>query len=272
MTMRRPLFGNGIPKNVLFADLAVPLFDTEALDPAQVYAVTLFCWSWKNLATPVLGTEPSLLMGVVSNGAPVVAVSSFFPEYFVAAKGQEPQGKPIVVLDRFMMRGEQQLYAQNLNAGSTHCWLYGYFEVAGESPKPEPFRPLQPTIPVDPFSCPPTLVFPVGPAASEYKTAHKLDVDYIDAVTLNVLAATIPLAPYAVVPTAFVRLPGGYKMPIPMPGVGETPGLTINCTPFEGIPMRSALASDSLIEIGFDNNGDVASGAALSGYGRFRRY
>jgi hypothetical protein len=272
--MRRPLFGNGIPKNVLNADGVVPVFDTSGLDPKVVYALTIFCWSWKNLPTPILAAEPNLLIGVVSDGQPVVAVAAFSPTFFFGLKSQQPQGQPVLVLDRYLMRGNQQLFVQNDDPGllATSCWLYGYFEAVGESPISNPFRPLQPGPLVPPFSPSPTLVFPVGPNASEYKTAHKLDANFVDALTLNVLDASKPLAAYGVLPLAFVRLPGGLKMPLPMPPVGAPAGEAIDCTPFDSIPMRAPSAADNLIEIGFDNNGNVASGAALSGFGRFRRY
>jgi hypothetical protein len=271
MDMRRPLFGNGIPQNLPGNPIPVPvlLFDTKALDPAQVYAVTLFCWAWQNLPTPTLANEPNLQIGVVSNAQPVVAVAAVDPAVFVDLKTPKPYGKPVLVLDRYMMRGDQQLFAQNAGAvTATSCWLYGYFEVAGESPVSEPFRPLQPAALVAPFSPSPTLIFPVGPAATEYKTAHKLDPDYLDAVTLNVLTAA--RAVYGSLPSAFVRLPGGLKMPLPMPPTMSVG--TINCSPFDGIPMRAPSAADNLIDIGFDDSGDVANASALSGFGRFRRY
>jgi hypothetical protein len=69
---------------------------------------------------------------------------------------------------------------------------------------------------------------------------------------------------------AFIRLPGGAKMPLPTPVTGTLDALT--CTPFEGIPMRAPSATDNKIEVGFDDSGAVASGSALTAFGGFRRY
>ncbi len=255
----------------MLADGQVTILDTSELDPKMVYAVTLYCWPWTAALVPSDATEPALGLTVASDGDPAVEVAAFFQTFFEAWKlSAEPlKSSPLVLLDRYMMRGDQQLVAGNANGASDSCFLYGFFEAVGEQSVPEPFRPLQPGALVAPFIPEPTSVHPVGPNASEYETAHLLDAKLLDAVRLNVSYFRISL-PDGDIGAAFVRLPGGVKMPLPTPSTGEIDALT--CTPFDGIPMRAPSAADNKIEVGFDDSGAVVSGAALTAFGAFRRY
>lgn len=271
--MRRPLFGNGIPKNILNPDGQVLILDTGALDRGTVYALTLYAWVWKSAFANAAATEPDLGLTLTTSGGSPESLAAYFATFFEAWKDSVKPQKiaPIKVLDRFLMRGDQQVHAGNANALSTSCFLYGYFEAMGEVPIGEPYRPLQPGALVAPYSPVPVHVQPAGAGATEYKTAHKLDAAYLDQIILDVTYFKIAV-PDLDIGSAFIRLPGGIKMPLATPGDGdgiETGALTSRV--FDGIPMK---ASDdgNLIEVGFETNGAVGDASALTAFGNFRRY
>lgn len=276
--MRRTLFTTGIPRKVLSADSLVTVFDTTDFTPQegapQVFAVTLFAWAYQNIVPIADPTEhPLLLLTVTTDGGSAVVVNQRFPSDFAAGEEAAETGtaQPALLLERFMMRGDQQLIIANLNETSTSCFVYGYFEQVGAAGFISQFRPLQPGQLLAPFSAAPTLVTVAANAPGAYATAHQLSSAYVDAVTLkaNVGSTATEVADA----TAFVRLPGGVKIPLPFNNAGDADAhYLLLSEPFDGIPMiaPSTNTGANLIEVGFDA-GSTTAGVAVSAYGSFRR-
>ena len=263
--MRRPIFGNGIPRNILNADGVVEVFDAEALDENAVYALTLYLWWFKGGAAPI--EEPSLLMrtdpgtGTEFIGAVTAAVLT----NIWTAPAATDRLAPLKILDRYMTRGTQNVTLQNsVASASTSCWIWGYFEQVGDQEMSRPFRGLQPTTPQDPFSFAPTQLLVV---ALEDKTAvlHQLDPNYIDRLTLD-LALLGDTAGDAADITASVSLPGGITIPMSSGGSGFPVRM------FDGIPMRAPSAADVNISLNGAGAAGLGKAYALCGYGSFDRY
>lgn len=270
--MRRPILGNGIPRNILNADGYVTILDTTALDPKQTYALTLFLWWYGVEGTGIVA--PTVEVAVSTNGGAEQLVGGFPSTYLdtiwtsPAAPGAGANIRPLKVLDRYMVRGNQKVVARNINADPTslYCYVWGYFEPMGGDDAIGPFRGLQPAVPVAPFNYPPVAYSYLAAAEqTQTQTLHQLSATHIDVLTID----------------AFTFVPGGYAGSAPevsttivFPGgVGVTLPTTITQVPFrifDGIPMRAPTAAD--VDISLLSHTPAATAAAGAAYGSFYRY
>jgi len=270
--MRRPLFGNGIPRNILAADGEVTVLDTEELNESTVYALTLFLWNYQP-GRGVMGTftNPSLKVFSRIDGGPAVSVgdyNNFYLESFF--KTVNPTRiVPIPLLERYMMRGKQRISLQVTADGGPLpvATIWGYFEQAGDQFVDTPFRGLQPTKLAAPFSYPPVrLVFP--PSTGSAEIIHKLDPAYIDLVTLDLSHAGVDdgTSDFG----AEVSVPGGLAIPVPSLSIGPGP---YRHRIFDGIPMRANDNTDngSAIYLGGISGPAVIGASFITGYGSFLR-
>jgi hypothetical protein len=283
--MRRPLFGNGIPQSALGNEIPLgspmTILDLATLDPSQVYAVTLYAWPWTTVLdpAPAAGEYPVLLASVQTQGGASAIVGQTYEEVFVAQANavllNGESAAPLKILDQYLVRGQQKLVLENANpantaANSRSCFVFGYFELAGEMHPPLPFRPLQPSNTlVAPFNAAPAVVnSPVNPPPGNptYATAHMLSADYLDELNLNANILGITGA-YGAGVVAFLKLPGGVKLPLPAYQDANHPLLLSKV--FDGIPLRAPSSSDNLIQVGFDAN-VLACGVAA--FGSFFRH
>lgn len=240
--MRRPLFGNGIPRPLTTDDDFVTVFDTTQLDPLQVYALTLFVWPWEP------GVNPSLHPHLVSSGVNK-QVALYGPLFWAAYLANDQVVEPLCMFKDFLMRGDQQLLIDNTPAGST-VFLYGYFEPVGEQAVSIPFRPLQPVPLEAPFNAPSNCMSLVD---DDVAVLHQLSEKYIDRLTIDAVVGA---------GTASITFPGGVEIPLP---TSTTQG---NIHVLDGVPMRAPSAANNLIEC------KAAGGeaAATSVFGSFYRY
>lgn len=261
--MRRPLFENGIPRNILNADGIVEVFDAEALDENAVYALTLYLWWYKGGVAPA--DEPSLIMRTdPGTGNEFIGnVSAAVLADIWTAPAATDRLAPLKILDRYMTRGTQNVTLANGVAASTSCWVWGYFEQVGDQEISRPFRGLQPAPLADPFSFAPVNLLV---AADQTRTGvlHQLDPNYIDKVTLD-LALLGDTAEAADI-DASVTLPGGITIPMSSGGSGFPVRM------FDGIPMRAPSAADADISLSGTGAAGLAKAYALCGYGSFDRY
>jgi hypothetical protein len=278
--MRRPLFGNGFPRNVVLADGNVEVFNTENLDEGAVYALTLFMWMYQpGPAQPPL-SNPGFGVGVETDGGAVVPVAFYHPAYldslYSTPNGPAPI-EPIKVLDRYMLRGVQRVTMSNVNAASGACFVWGYFEQVGENDISIPFRGLQPSNTlVEPFAYPPAAISLSAPSTGASVVLHKLDPKYIDLVTIDVANAGSGDTSGNGFSSALI-FPGG--APITMPSIDNflvSPAVgagLIRKRILDGIPMRALDGSDAGSNILLGGATD-ADGVALTvrGYGSFLRY
>lgn len=260
--MRRPLFGNGIPRNISQADGAVEVFDAEALDETQVYALTLYLW-WFQTATAGPVTNPSLTMrsDTGSGGELIGLVTQAVLDDIWTTPAATDRLAPLKILDRYMVRGDQQVTLEN-SIDQESCWVWGYFEQAGDLEVSRPFRGLQPGPLSEPFSFPPAELS-VASDESETAVLHQLDPNYIDKVTLDLAMVADPADAGDL--TASVTLPGGIIIPLSVGGSGFPVRM------FDGIPMRAPSASDVNISLSGAAGADVKT-MLLCGYGSFDRY
>jgi len=279
--MRRPLFGTGIPKRALFDDGLITVFNTTVFTPnaqsPQVFAVTLYAWAWQNVApfTAHPTYLPTLVVTLETDGAVAPpALTQWLAGDFHNYELASVVARPVKLLDRVVVRGDQQLYLSNLNtncsvANGMFCFIYGYFEMAGEDDHAEPFRPLQPPGPLfAPFSGTPTELVLAQSAAGAYATAHQLTNAYLDDLTFKANVGGGEPTPEAISDAvAFLRLPGGVKLPLPVNGTNPLQASEV----FDGIPMIAPSAMDSLVEIGFDTTSSAGKVAAVA-YGSFNRH
>ena len=273
--MRRPLFGSGAPKLVATTPALTEVFDTTDFTPQdktpQVYAVTLFAWAWQNV-TPVADATklPKIGVTVVTEGDAGIVVAERLPADFAAQQAAEiiSVAKPTLLLERFLVRGDQQIYISNLNSavGALPCYVYGYFEAVGRRSPTFPFRPLQPGPLGAPFSALPTLVSVVAPAAASYQTAHQLSNAYIDLLDISANVGGVGASEAPADGLCFLRFPGGVKLPLPI----ATGHVLFVSEVFEGQPIIAPAQNDVNIDVGFDAS--VTPGAlAAAVYGGFTR-
>lgn len=271
--MRRPLFGNGIPRNILVADGEVTVLDTEDLDPNQVYALTLYLWIFQ--AGPGPFTNPNLVTAVRTNGGgpvPVAIARAAWLDSFFSAPNPT-RIEPIKLLDKLMVRGKQQVTIRAATDGApfASAFVWGYFEQAGEQIVETPFRGLQPSKLTAPFNYPPVFLT-FGPAAGGIAPVHRLDVAYNDLVTLDVANEGDGDVSFDF--GASVIMPGSPPFAIPMPSLkllAPGPG-AFRHRVFDGIPMRAIDQTDlgSLIQVAAGSGaGTVIS--QVTGYGSFVR-
>lgn len=245
--MRRPLFGNGIPRNISVADGEVTVLDTENLDQSQVFALTLFVWPYQPGPGPF--TNPAGVIRVYINGGPSTPLVGLTPawldSYFSAPNGTRIE--PIKVLDRYMMRGKQRVtFTTTLDGTPTPTmFVWGYFEMAGEQDTGVPFRGLQPAAkPPANFAYPPAFLA-LGTSQNGQVTCHKLDPNYIDLVTLDLVQGGSGDGTFGW--SCAIGLPGGGA--IPQPSLSNLFPIPANglyrYRIFDGIPMMALGTSDA---------------------------
>lgn len=255
--MRRPLIGNGIPLNIpgSASPVAVKVFDTSALDPNTVYAVTVFAWWWSSPAKPVLS------IGVTSSGDPV-EIAQYPGAFFTALESAPEIIAPYKVVDQFMMRGDQQMFVLN-SAASGYCYIYGYFEAVGESAGSSPYRGLLPSNTLlSPYNLAPAKNAASNPVADSYVAMHQLSAQYIDYLTLKVHVA-IPIESGS--PVMGIRFPGSVVLPLFTTNTGKLQ------VPMTGIPVRGPNTTPgvtNLIDFGLLAGSYAAAAVA---YGAFHR-
>jgi len=259
--MRRPLTTDGVPFVQNAAGLAFDtIFDLTALDPAYVYAVTLFAW------TPP-GSGNIISAGIVTDGSADVALGIWDDAAGVAntLNAYRANGNGAAkVLDKIPMRGNQQLaVAMFTDGGSPTVW-YGYFERVGVAPVPVPIRPFQPSPLVAPFNAPPVVIVSPADETTQSEVIHALDTaeQKLDFMTLYVACQ----ASEAVVatPSCTLKVPGSVDMSIPIE-VGAGSPLKI----YEGVPVRQPAVGDNLFEI--EVTGDDTAILTTVVYGSFAR-
>lgn len=277
--MRRPLFGNGFPRRLLNDDGTVDVFDTTDFTPQDkaplAFAVTLFCWHWQQYAP--FDTEanlPALAASLSTEGGAGVPLASRTAA--VLADLQDAQlgniALPIKLLDRVIVRGEQKITVENTNANcsianSMQCWIYGYYEVAGEIVPTLPFRPLQPNNDLEaPFNADPVSVLVTTDDTERLSDLHLLNEKYIDLLDINLTVAWgTEGAGNGKDIQAGLGFPNDTFLFIPVP----LDSSRVSSKPFEYQPMISGLGA---IEAGFKSSGTIETGAAsLSAYGNFLR-
>lgn len=252
--MRRPIFGNGIPRNILNG-APVTVLDTTALDPKQTYALTLYLWAYGPF---VVGPPPppgQLLVSVTTNGGTPIPLGTW-----AGAPLPPPDTniKPIKILDQYTVRGNQQVVLSNPIVGSAFCFVWGYFEQTGECEQNKPFRGLQPSTPVAPFSYQPAAYNIVAPG-SNIEVIHQLTTAYIDEVTLDVWG---PLGDASGSYAAIVIGGGG----VPLPVTTSPAAYRL----FDGIPMRAADSTE--IDIKLVSALTTPAFTLGGAYGSFYRY
>jgi hypothetical protein len=272
--MRRPLFGNGFPVQMLNSDGDIEVIDGSDYTPQEkapsALAVTLFCWTWQQFATAADTAKlPAPAVSLVTDGSetPVARRSVDAVTAFQLA-GTSDIALPIKLLDRFVIRGDQQIKAANLNNLSTgdgiYCFIYGYFEMVGEIVPTVPFRPLMPEALEEPFAAVPTVVNVANATTESFATAHQLYANYIDLLTLNVDANQAGAEGDN--GSAFVRFPNGILLPIPC----TDDGTRFQSRPFDYQPMTPASNTAVNVEVGWDTSGDNGD-VGLTAYGSFLR-
>lgn len=256
--MRRPLFGNGIPVPVGLAPVQV--FDTTDLDPPNEqhsYALTLYFWEGVN-ADVALGFKAY----VVTAGSPITYLAVDATN--LLTKKLTPNGAALVI-DRLVLRGDQQVFVQTTAGGSGH--VYGYFEMDGAVEEVERYRPLQPSNNlVTPFNATPAVLL-LAPSATSTVDVHALDPDYIDQLELTIAAASNEVAP-AGNPLAAVQLPGGVLLPYLVKASEQY----VNDIVFPGIPMRAPSAADKLIKLFLSSDTTPLSLTGATAFGHFDRH
>lgn len=270
--MRRALFGNGIPKRALNADGVITVFDTNDFTPQEknplAFAVTLFVWGWQNEILGLPGNPPDVAVFCNTEGGGPITLNQRDRVAFAAYEtaNETSSARPIKLLDRYVVRGDQIITCVNFNPANTQCFVYGYFETVGATVPSMPFRGLMPEPLEDPFVFAPTVVS-VPAATTQYKTAHLLNTSYADLLFLNANVAV----PEDSAGNAWVRLPGNVKLPLPIGGAFTPLSLnTLLSEIFDGIPMIAPSASDNKVEVGFDTSGGGATNV-IAAYGAFRR-
>lgn len=258
--MRRPLFGNGIPVPVGLVPVLV--FDTKAVDPPgeqHSYALTLFFWD-----TPT-DASVGFKAYVVTAGAPATYMAVTAANL---AKKRLTEFGTALVIDRLVLRGDQQVYVQTTTGGAGH--VYGYFEMDGTQDEPLRYRPLQPSNNlVAPFNATPAVLL-LGPSATGTTDVHALDPDYLDLLELTIASATdqeILTGP----PFATVILPGGIQLPY----LSKTSNQYLNDVVFPGIPMRAPSAADKMIKLFLSSDTAVVvppSSTGATAFGFFDRH
>lgn len=288
--MRRPLFGNGFTQLLRADEGVVDVFNTLDFTPQpsgpQAFAVTLFCWTWQTYApasaTPFAGQPdvvnmPAPSVSVKTDGGPSVLVNAVTVADCIALQTAQlsSMALPIKLLDRYVVRGNQQISAKNENplcsgANSMFCFIYGYFEPVGLTLPSLPFKPLQPNEKlVAPFSAPPLVndVVPVNTAS--LKTLHRLTDAYLDLVNIYVSTGGIIVGGKPVGPLggkAAIELPNALGLPIPM---AEAHPLGFMSHPFEYQPMIAPNNTNNLIVVALDS-GDAGQ-AIMRAFGDFQR-
>ncbi len=280
--MRRPLFGNGIPRNILQTDGDVTILDTEDLDEGAVYALTLFLWVYIPGAAPF--TLPTFVVEDHIEGGPGVLLARYVNTHldtvFSSHNGPAPI-EPIKVLDRYMMRGQQRVTVRNEVVGANiGCVVWGYFEQIGDQDVGVPFRGLQPTTPVSPYVFNPVAIdLPFSLVAQgQQKLVHTLDPNYIDLVTIDVVWAAVAdttanWAAGLLMPNggggSIVAMPSiALKFP---PAVPVAPTDLIRSRVFDGIPMRALGTAPNQAQINLVATAGIGSEGFARAYGSFVR-
>jgi hypothetical protein len=257
--MRRPLFGNGIPVPVALAPVQV--FDTKAIDPPNEqhsYALTLYFWD-----TPA-DAAVGFTAFVVTAGSPVTYINLSAAN--LATKKLTPNGAALVI-DKLVLRGDQQVFVNILTGGAGH--VYGYFERDGVQDLALNYRPFQPSNNlVPPYNANPAALL-LGPSATGSVDIHALDPDYIDIIQMMIASATDQAMP-AGPPFARIDLPGGG---VSLPYLTKGSNQYLNDVVFPGIPMRapSSAAADKLIKLFLSSDTTVASLTGATAFGFFNR-
>lgn len=289
--MRRPLFGTGFPKRMLFDDGVIKVFDTNDFTPQEnaplTFAVTLFCWPWQNYIptnlAPILANLPFPVVTVAANGGTPIGVAqrSNADVASMFAAQTFDMAKPIKLLDRYVVRGDQQIFAGNVNPNSTlangvSCAIFGYFETVGVHELSAMFRPLQPSNPVAPFSAPVPVITSNVPNTKQYATAHQLYFGFTDVLTLNANNGAIGNIEVGSDAEAFFKFPGANVaeqqnvLAIPF----AQAHVLLQSQPFVGQPVTPASKDDLNILFGFETTGTLpgAGTAAITAYGNMLRH
>lgn len=286
--MRRPLFGNGFPTLLPsivptppFAG-ALKVFDTLDFTPQkgapQAFAVTLYFWHWQNVVPVADPTKLPQPVAVATSGNNLSTALSLVPLCSYAASEiaalQAAQAndiaRPIKLVDRFVVRGDQQIYAYDSHtvAGHLSGFVYGYYEVIGASVPTTPFRGLQPDNNLAaPFNYPPFfLLSTISNQTNNFKPLHLLNEDYIDLLDVNANVLWVsdnnspPSAALLFSPTQGIILPAK---------VATTTAFSFRSKPFEYQPFTGG----TVIQAGFGNTGNLGLGGVvdMSVYGNFLR-
>lgn len=180
--MRRPLFGNGIPRaaSATVANEPLTVLDLRPLSDeakSRVHGLTLFAVVYPRTGLPSGAGRITVTASDGTTG--VIAQELTLPAL------QETTVVPL--LDRYPMRGDMLVtVAQDEDGDLMPVYYYGYFQVDGERPVPVEYRPLQPeanTVGAEPYTYLPANVEGVGSAA-----LHALTTKYIDLVEVTVSA------------------------------------------------------------------------------------
>lgn len=254
------------------------VFDTLDFTPQkgapQAFAVTLYFWHWQTVVPVADPTKLPIPFAVATTGNnlgnPVVLCTYTDQEIAAIQDAQSNSvALPIKLVDRFVVRGDQQIYAYNANqvVGHLSGFVYGYYEVMGEHIPTLPYRGLQPSDNlVAPFNyLPLSMRSTISNQTNIFQPLHLLNEDYIDLldVNANVFWVSDTDVPPAVgilfSPTQGITLPA--KEPTTEP-------FYFRSKPFEYQPFTG----DTLIQAGFGNTGNVDGGSvSLSIYGNFLR-
>ncbi len=256
--MRRPLFGDGQPRNVLNADGELTVFSTS-LNDKDVWAITLYAWWHEDDAVPA--NPPGIVARVDNNGVTTTTgLVAVLPAAYWTARSaaQSPDWAPVKILDRLPLRGAQVLKIGNQVGANTECWVWGYAERVGASPLGTPFRPLQPTDPVPPSFNGDPIPNLAGDGDTETVVIHQLSDTYIDLLSLHVGVLGDEDA------LARVVFPNGATLKIPVVTV-TMPMLHI----LDGIPMRAT--ADDATDITTVATGDGGKAVLVTAHGPFLR-
>jgi hypothetical protein len=274
--MRRPIFGNGLPRNILTASGTVEVLNTADLNPGSVYALTLYLWIYQPGAT-FLTLNPTFNVYVTTAGGAPLRLLTYTQQYLDTIFSAPPGGAvaPIKVLDRYMVRGDQQVTVDNVNATSDLCVVWGYVEMVGEQDVGTPFRGLQPSNTlVAPFVFPPVAFDFVIANQLAITPLHRLSLEYVDLVTVDVANGGIDDGSFDF--GCALAFPGGVAVPMPStaflaPNLGS--GMQRSRV-FDGIPMRALDSSDAGSNILFGGGTGSSAGVSNAGraFGSFLRY
>lgn len=166
--MRRPLFGTGFPQlpNHVDDPLATPDDCLQVMDLRSLSAESQSYTRFIHLAVWAGGSDGG-------NVEVFIQVGSETP-YLIGALSVTNSDRNF----EFAIRGNVRVFVNQTADGA--AVLFGYYQLQDEVPSIEVVRPLQPSVPVSPFT-----VAPLQLGSSDSGIVHSFEEGYTDIITLT---------------------------------------------------------------------------------------